>query len=523
MRPLEIPIEMPFDEVIAQIKKFRSEAKDATGEVAGGLEKVADATGGAERGVGALIEGFAGFEMVKEGLHLVSEVAAEIGESMNKAAEFTRKCAEEFIQVQKGMQGIAAMSGRQNTDKFTMEQIEKADAAHLTPQEFAKSEEAFLERSRANIGAGPGARMTEEEADKYHARMAEFAKLNKVDAGTMAEFAGSLLNQQKGPVTADELTAQAGKVFETLRGSGKSIGAGVTSLNRLMAQGVEAQEAAPALAQMGQIGLGRNDAQTYMSVLNDIRRLETDQKKFGEARKFGVEKGMSDTDKVEAVVRTLSGKTGGGADTDKLNKLLAEITPDRMGQNVLRAMVQKGPENLSKFKDIYAATPGDAVQKAIEAGRESSAGKVMETEAHLAAAREGQGAKYAGVHDLKKEAEAQLTKEGVFSQTHIVDDFMRRRLTVPGGEEDVDKQRINERALKLAQEQAGVKTVLPNGQQAFDADSGVMRGSNTKVYDEAIRALLMKSNEHLGAIAGAVKQPAMSAPPAGGANMRQAH
>jgi hypothetical protein len=407
-----------------------------------------------------LAEGMGLIEGVKKGFEIVSEVVDAMGESVNKAAEFVAKCAEEFISVQKSMQGIAALSGQQNSNTFAGDEIKKARDANVGTKDFVAFREAFLEKSKINIGAGADKKMTDEGAAKFQAAMVEYGALNKVGAAEMAEFSGTLLNAQKGATTPEEMIAKAGKVFATLRSSGKGVGGQVSSLNRLMAQGMDAEDAAPALAQMPGLNVGRNDAQSLMSTFSDIHKMEIDKKKEGKAGQFGITDGMSDLQKLETVVSSLSQRSGGGADAKKLNEMLDEITPDKVGQRVLRGLVGKGEGYSQKFKDVYGATSDDDVQEGIKAGRESDAGKVMHTEAGLEAGRDIAGIQGTFGEDMKKRAETELITSGSRSQSHRLEDGLRNIASMGAGGagvKDFDIQRRNELAVRMAEDEAGVK------------------------------------------------------------------
>jgi hypothetical protein len=505
---LIIPLRMDIKEIFEKLDGVRGAGKKAGDEIAGGMEKADKASKKAADSAGSLLNAFAGIGIARQRLDLVMQVSRGIGESMNRAAEFTEKCAEQFITIQKTMQGIAALSNKQNTNQFTLEQVQKAAGANLTPKDFVSSKEKFLEKSKINIG--PGKNISEEEADKYVAAVAEWAKLNRVDQSEAAELTGTLLNQQKGPTNAADMTAKAGKVFETLWSGGKGVGGQqITGFNRLVGQGMSAEEAAPAMAMMASLGVGRNDAQSLMALRADIHRLEVDKKKTGEAGKFGIGGDQTETQKIIAVVATLRDQTGASVDRKRLDALLDEITSDKMGQRVLRSLVEKEPRYAEKFQNVYETTPDDRLEKQIEAGRQSSAGRVMRTEAHLKGVAAGMAVKFTDVEDLKKEAEARLTEWGVFSEAHLSDYGLRQFAAGLAGQHDVRKQRINEEAIQIAQGWARV----PKDQRGML----ISMGANQKIVDEILCQQLEhaeQQTEHLETIAAAVGAPVLSTPPA---------
>jgi hypothetical protein len=94
----------------------------------------------------------------------------------------------------------------------------------------------------------------------------------------------------------------------------------------------------------------------------------------------------------------------------------------------------------------------------------------------LALSEAQRGQRNAPIEILRKEAQAQLTAEGRLDETHA-EDFIRRPLGMFGT--GVNDQLINERALRMAQERAGIPernrdTLAPGARQGV-ADTAILR------------------------------------------------
>jgi hypothetical protein len=121
------------------------------------------------------------------------------------------------------MQQVAALSGRENSNQFTVEQSNKARSAGMTAEEWTAAQEGFLNPTAAQIsapgmGLEPDKKMTAEQAEEYQLRVASLLKARGIrNAGPGMEFAGSILEQSKGPLSVDQAMEQFNKGFEVLQ------------------------------------------------------------------------------------------------------------------------------------------------------------------------------------------------------------------------------------------------------------------------------------------------------------------
>jgi hypothetical protein len=458
--------------VAAADAKVASAAKAAgeAGRKAG--QDTAASMDAAKASAAGLGEAMAGLMTGSQVLGALTKAGALFTAAMTEAAEWTKRVAADFLATQQSMQGMAALTGKVNSDKFTTEQIQKAASVNLKPAEMTAFQDTFLSKASNYVGTGPSSKMSDAESSKFQASMAEYAKLHGVSMPEMADFAGSLLAQAKGPQTS-----QAGKVFATLEASSAKVGHLLPGMTRVMAQGFKPEEAAPILAQMPEIA-PEEESTHLLRLVAEVRKLNLE----GKAGAYGIKEGMSPAKQLETLIADLHAKSGGGKDAKGLDALIQGITKEDIAGNTLRGLVNQGPAGIKQWQDLLKKTPDDVVPVDIEKGRKSDAGRTLHAEAQLAAAEAGRGARFADVERLKKEAEAQLAKEGVFDKYHPVEDPARSVMSWFKGTSG-RQQRINERAEDLAS--AG----LPAGQLPR---APLSVGAHQLVANERIRLLLEK-------------------------------
>ena len=138
-------------------------------------------------------------QIAEKALERVVEVGEAITETMHEAAEHARELAEEFMGLQKQMQEMAAIAGKENIAEYTAEQVQKATAANVTPEEWVGAGKAFLDKAGTFVGNQPGAKMTEEESEKLLARSVEYAKTEGVAPEKVSELTGADTRAEEGP------------------------------------------------------------------------------------------------------------------------------------------------------------------------------------------------------------------------------------------------------------------------------------------------------------------------------------
>jgi hypothetical protein len=375
---LIIPIRMDKGAATASITQFGGKARTELGKVGVAGQKagkdIADGMKGGERAAAGLGESLGGVAKAAMGLSIAKQIAMDIGQSFESMAKDIEQSAKEFQKLRETMQGVASLTGKQNTNKFAESEINAAQAANVTPEEYVRSRKAFLSRASLYIGNGPDAKLSDDEAQKFQASLAEFAKQKGVTQEEMGGFAGGLLAQQKGKTTAAEMQARAGKVFATLEASSADVGHLLPMMTRTMAQGFSAEEAAPLLASMPEIA--PEEEGTYLlravsalrdKVIDEVRAKSGGKEVKGpKAAEFGLKEGQSPYEMLKSAVETLRTRSDKG---ENLNAMLAELAPESISQSALRGLVGQGPEGMAKWRQLVEKTPTDQLQRTIEEGR----------------------------------------------------------------------------------------------------------------------------------------------------------
>ena len=441
---LVIPIRYDMDPALKKLHELQAanKAAGAAGKKAG--KEAQESYQGMGGAIARATDDVANLMKAQIGLQTARQVVHAISDEFKRAADFTRDMAKDFIALQKTMQSVAAITGNQNSNKFTVAEARAGAAANLTPAEWTQFRDAFMAKASNYVGKKPNAILNDAEAGKFQASMAEYAKLHGVGSGEMADFAGGLLRKSKGRATRRPWCAKAGKVFATLEASSKKVGGLLPGMTRIMAQGLGAEEAAPKLAMMPEIAPDEESTH-LLRVINEIRQLD----QSGKGGNFGIEKGMTMNEKLEAVVTNLEQRStrGGKIDQEQLDKLLAEVTPESIAQNTLRGLANKGQKAMGQWKDILVGTSATAVQEDIALGRQTDAGRQMHAEAQNALVKTERGSDFAPAETALLEAQTDLIRSRKMEQFHPAETLLRGTLGALTGVSS-DQSIINEQALK---------------------------------------------------------------------------
>jgi hypothetical protein len=437
-------------------------------------------------------------------LETAKTVAGAVGTELQRAADYTQNLADNFVKLQKSMQSIAAISGKGNTNQFTLDQAKQAAAANLTPEKFAEFKDAFLSKASNYVGDKPGAKLSGADSDKFSQSMAEYAALHGVSQGEMADFAGGLLAQEKGPTTADAMKTKAGKVFSTLEASSAKVGHLLPGMTRVMAQGFSAEDAAPTLAMMPEIA-PEEESTHLLRAISEVRKLNL----AGKGGAYGMTKGMTPQQQLEALVGNLSERSAKGED---LNKMLQDVTHEDIAGGTLRGMVEKGgPKGFAQWKGILKSTPDNAVDADIAAGRQTDAGRVMHGEAQESLATAERGAEHAKLVPEQSLARADITRSKYDEDYHPLEYLARGTLGFVRGVAPA-KQRENQTMLGNLRKQvsdAGIED--PGADIGSKTGLDALLGTQIEVNKEANRLLKLLVE----------KKGPLTAPPVGLSGMRQ--
>ena len=163
--------------------------------------------------------------------------------SSSCASDHAHQVAQEFVDLRQNMQQVAALTGKDNSNEFTLEQTQKAAAASLRPEEWTKFQELFQSYGGAytegdqNRFIERGGVSAEKQAEQYQAHIAEFAKARGIAPAEAAQLGGGLLQFSEGPQKLEDLEARFGKVFKTLERAPTLVSQLMPQMSRVMAQG----------------------------------------------------------------------------------------------------------------------------------------------------------------------------------------------------------------------------------------------------------------------------------------------
>jgi hypothetical protein len=254
---LIIPVRMDPKGATAGLQKVSAAGKRPRDDVAAGATRAGhslDTMGGKASNA---MEQMLRINQATIAFNAMKSVAGAVVQVLFDAADYARKMAADFVQLQKSMQGIAAITGQPNQNKFVMGEINKAESANLTPTDWKDFHEKYMAKTSMYIGDKEGSKLGGKESDQLEAATAEFAKGKGVSAGTMANMVGGMLAQEKGKTTAKDMIAKLGKVYAGLEASSTDPEMLMQGMTELMAAGFSAEDAAASIAQMPEIAPGQ--------------------------------------------------------------------------------------------------------------------------------------------------------------------------------------------------------------------------------------------------------------------------
>ena len=153
---LIIPVRFSDNNAIADLKRVEAAGTSAGNAAAGGMDKASAAAKGFGSELGGIMK-------AQIGLSAIRQVAAAMGSEFKRSAEEVARMAKQFGQVRDSMQQVASLSGRQNSNQFTVEQSNKAqrrnDGGGVDPGPGRIPEP----RRGADLGARHGARARQED------------------------------------------------------------------------------------------------------------------------------------------------------------------------------------------------------------------------------------------------------------------------------------------------------------------------------------------------------------------------
>jgi hypothetical protein len=498
---LIIPIRLDPRDALRQLQRFGDEGTQQTKRVKRGTDEVGDSF---ER----LGIEMANFVRAQVGFVTFQNVLAGIAARAKETADYIRGITQDFITLRQSLQQVAALTGQQASDKFTVEQAKQAAAAALTPERWKEFQEQFQSYAGAQL-EGPQAKLTPEQSQQYQQKVAEFAQARGIQPGQTAELAGSLLEYANGPQDVNKLMASFGRTFQTLEKSRTPVARLLPQMSRIMAYGTTAEEAsqllsviAPAMPNQEQTGIE--------NTFKAIRNLKLE----GKGGLYGIKEGMSAFEEVKALAENIQGRTKAGEDLSTVLKdaKIGDMREFRGIQGFAKQGVELG--GFERFRRYAQDTPEDFVDQALKLYERSASGAHARPVAELALEKAKKGEEMAPVEALREQAEIELTREGRLKQNAPLDWF---RFLVGGlTGVNVNQQLIQERAFDIAQAQRGVKPD-PLRRGGMHSEYRVIGpGATTNEANEMILAELRKQTELMQPHSPLSAPPPPSGGPGGG-------
>lgn len=468
-KELIIPVRLDSSKAKEGLRDVGRAGKQAGDDVKEGM----DHAGGGIKSAGQELKSFLQAQM---GLSAAKNLATALGDEYRKVSEEIARASKEFQAFRQSLQGVASLTGQQNTNKFVESEIQRAQKANVTPEEMKQFRDSFLAKASLYVGEGKDAKLSTKDADEFQQYLSEYAKQKGVSQQEMAGFGGGLLAQQKGKTTAAEMKKQAGKVFATLEASSAPVAHLLPAMTRAQAAGFSANEASQVLSMMPEIA--PEEESTYM--LRAVSALrETTQK--GKGDKLGLKKGMDPYKLLTTAVENIKKRQAAGEDLDDL---ITEATHgEEVSGRALKGLVGQGPEGFARWKRLQEEVPDNQLEQTIQEGRKSDAGRQYAVDAAKAAERARMGMRNDAIARRRDIAETELMKSGAFERPATWGEMGAS--IIPGGDMDRKSIQTNLQMIRRARAELGEASGVG------DAKAALNRGTT----DELLRELIPKIAE----------------------------
>jgi hypothetical protein len=473
--PLIIPVRLNDAAIYSAFNKIGASGKKATKEVKSGFDMI-------KQGVLGATDSVAGLMKAQMGLSAIKAAGSAIAASFSETSRYIMESAKNFQELRKSYQEFATLSGQANSSKFTIEEAQKGQASHLSPQEWRDFQSEFKNYAGSQIG-GKNGKLTDAQGDEYGSRVAELMKgsgLKNVKIG--AEMAGSLLENAQGPQEVEDLIQELTRGFNALEKGRVPLEQALPQMSRIMARGIKFSEA----AQMFSVVAPAAPGEEGTSVENALKAIDI-MKYKGTGAQYGVKPGMTDFESVKAFSANISARkqdlrAKGATEKmaqDVIGKELfeKEVVPDqREARGLIRGFGRQG-EELGAFKtygDIVADTPKDFEAQRKKRYEESDQGRQDAVDNALAVAKAKEGQRSDMLARRRQIAEVELVESKRMEEPSFLE---RSRGALPWNE-DARTQQINRQMMARAHAELGESSGI--GDNAAAANSGatdiVMRG-----------------------------------------------
>jgi hypothetical protein len=525
---LVIPMRFDVDKALQGLGKLGPAGDKAGAAVAAGAAKAGKGLQVTKASADSLGSSLTGLLKAQIGLSAMRQTASAIGAAFNDTAKYVQESAKQFAELRKTMQEVATLKGEANSNKFTLQEAEKAQKAHLTPQEYRDFQAEFMNFAGAQIGEdengklAKGAKLTTKQGEEYAARVAEMMKASGVNPAVGAELAGSLLENAKGPQDVDALMEKFSKTFNILEKGRVPLKQALPQMSRIMAHDIEAEDAAQMFNIVAPVSPGE-EATSVEAAIKSIQKM----KNTGKGEEFGVRKGMGDMEAAKAFAENIdqrkqnlmaSGKTDKEA-SDELEAMLAEkdlVADTREARGLIRGFGHQGVElgGFGRFKKIADETPADFEAARKKRYEESEQGRDDAVANAKAVETAKMGERNAPVARWREIAETELIAGGGFEKPNLAAEAAAQ---LPGASSKKDIL-INQQSIRRARAMLGEST-----DSAGDTAASVNQGLTDALLRELLKRLESIDLETRKANAQrvGVGAPPLAAPQPGGAGARQ--
>jgi hypothetical protein len=482
---LVVPVRMDTAGAAQDLKKVEKAGKDAGDATKKGFDDAGESAKGLGNELANIMKAQLSFAAIKQ-------AAGAMGDEFRRSSDYVKGLAEQFANVRQAMQQVAALRGEDNSNKFTLQQVQEGAKAGLTPQEWIKAQEEFQSRAGAYVGkdAGDQMRLNDQEGAEYQQKIAAFAKARGISPDEAMGLGGGLLQFSEGKQNVGDLMGRYGKVFKTLERAPTPVKQLLPQMSRVMAQGFSPEEAAQALAITSEAMPGEEET----GVENAMKAI-TDAKLEGKGEQLGIKEGMTPMQQLEAASRTLKGRVDKGENVDELMK---EYAPDLRQRRGLLAFMNRGvgAQGFERTRRYAEETPQNFTEEATAKYRDTEEGQAAQRRADQALAEARRGKEMQPIMAELEKAKIDVTNRGDLEEGRVSNLYQGAIGTGTGVAPE--QQIINEEAINRLRRKAFSKGITEDDQGKFQADrergvksSDVVYRSQASVNEE-IKDLLKR-------------------------------
>jgi hypothetical protein len=357
-------------------------------------------------------------EEINRWVKFAADMMGVVAEQTNRAANNMARMTKEYTDYRRMEAAFAGVMGQAPTNQFTLEQIDKAQAAGLGADQFAAYQKAIMEQIVINVTqpGGPAKQLSQKQADEIVDFTTQFGAMRQIDPGAIAQSIGGIARMHPGGARAvPEILQEWSKIIQPLDYAPGSLAKLLPELNEVLATGARPQEAATLVGIMG--GRGRErEAGTYArgtqrAIAHMMERIQEGKQE----EDFGVT--MEDTD-IQASFKIYQQLKQEGIvfDPKDRNQKAIRLALSKYGfkaeeeQQALASMMNIGFEGGAAWNTMQAIQAGgvDVIQGKIAQEEGTQEGRQRRAEGRLVNERLRVGVQGAGWQLAQTEAEADL-------------------------------------------------------------------------------------------------------------------